>query len=119
MAQTFSVPSRQYPAGVTAIGPFALAAGTTRILVTMTHGTWPLTQDDLMLQATFEVSFDNGATWEPFVSVGWGGGTLPLDRNGNPQSANFLNTSIVTPCRLRGTVDVAQAITTAIAVVLT
>lgn len=119
MASTFQVPSQSYPIGPQAIGPFTIPAGNTRIQVTCTHGTWPLTNNDLVLQATFEVSFDNGVNWQELTSVGWGGGTLPVDKFGNPQPANVLTTSIVSPCQLRGTVNVFQSLTTAITVALT
>lgn len=118
MAQTFTVPSRTYPAGSTLFGPFTITAGSTHVKASLTRAGWPDSGGAEIISIEIERSTD-GVNWSFFFQFGTAGGVLPNDRNGQPVTSSSLETAIVTPCQLRGTAILQQPLTTIITVALT
>lgn len=114
---TLTVPSRAYPAGVTNYGPFTVNAGTT-IKIGLLREAWPDSNGEEIISLDAEVSFDGGNTWDFLFQFGTAGGTLPLDRNGNPQNTSSVMSGLTTPCRLRGTVTLQQPLTTTVTITI-
>lgn len=117
MAQ-FTIPSRQYTAGVHPFGPFTVATGS-QIQVSLTRENWPDSAGEEIINIQIEISTDNGQTFDSLVGFGTAGGVLPPDKFGNPQTSNTLTSSLTTPCRLRGTVTLQQPLSTAVSVSIT
>lgn len=118
MPQTFTVPSHAYSVGTTPFGPFTVSSGS-QIKVTLTRENWPDSAGVEIISIEADISFDNGATWQLLTQFGSAGGTLSLDKNGQPRTTSWLTCAITTPCQIKGRVILAQPLQTAITIAIT
>lgn len=120
MTVAVSVPSQSYQAGPRTFGPTNIPLGATKIQVTFTRESWPLTGADVVLRCAIECSTDGGVTY-PYGSIGeWTGGTR-IDRLGNVVTSVMLaRGDIPEPTnanrKVRAAVNVLSALQTAVAV---
>lgn len=125
MAQTFIVPSQAYPAGVTPVGPFTIAAGSSVLKLSLLRQGWPDSGGVEIISIEAVVSFDNGVSWSGELGInasiqfGCAGGVLPNDKFGLPQLASVMTIPITTPCQMKGRVTLQQPLTTTITIALT
>jgi len=107
---TFTIPSRQYPAGDTAFGPINIPAGVSSLNVTLTRESWPDSQGQEIIEIKI---FANGTF---LCAFGMAGGVLPNDKFGNPVTTSSLAIQCPSPFTLTGVATLQQPLTTAIAI---
>lgn len=118
---SFSIPSQAYTAGLHPFGPFSVGAGFTDIAISLTRENWPDSGGHEIIELLAEYSTDAGVTWSIPQGFGSAGGTLPPStKTGLPQDVSGpFHIDIVSPCQLKGTVELQQALTTRVGIVVT
>lgn len=107
--------SRNYSPATRTYGPAALDAAWTRAQISLSRESWPDTGGNVV-DATLEISFNGGQTWELLTSFSAAGGDA-LDRFGNVIPTSYVRVTLPntgTGRSVRGTVTNTATIRTAI-----
>lgn len=126
-AQTLTVPSTLYQAGIQNAGPAVVDVGLTHVSVTFTREAWPAgvvwtdaagnSFTNIVLVPRIEISYDGGLSWPDFVSSAWSGGTR-INRFGQTVTSETLQRDLPQPTnpnrRIRASVQVLAPTRTAI-----
>jgi hypothetical protein len=119
MAVDLTIPSQAYVAGLHPFGPFSIASGS-QLAFSLTRENWPDSAGVEIIEILVHTSQDGGVTWSNPYGFGAAGGTLPLSTKGFPQDVSGpFKLPLVTPCQIKGTVNLQQGLTTSIGIVIT